>query len=67
MGNIERRIEKLEDYAPDDYELEKRRKYIALLMKLGGFKAKHNLGDNPSEEEVQEVLDRLRNKRRLYD
>ena len=63
MGNIERRIEKLEDYA-----LEKRGKqYIALLMKLPGFLAKHDLGDNPSEEEVQEVLDRISKRRRLYD
>lgn len=65
--SIKGRIEKLEDYAPDDYALEKHREYIALLMKLDGFKAKYDLGDNPSEEEVQEVLDRLRNKRRLYD
>jgi len=61
-GNVEKRIERLEDYVPEEPG-----KYIALLLKLEGFKAKHGLGDNPSEEGVQEVLDRLRNRRRLYD
>ena len=61
-GNVEKRLEKLEDYVPEEPG-----KYIALLKKLDGFKAKHGLGDNPSDEEVQEVLDRIRNKRRLYD
>ena len=73
MGNnIEKRLEKLEDYVPEEPG-----KLIPLLSKLDGFKAKYGLGDNPSEEEVQEILDRMRshsksgalqsNRRRLYD
>lgn len=65
MGNnIEKRIERLEDYVPEGPDTDK---YIALLMELDGFKEKHGLRDNCSAEEVQEVLNRLRNKRRLYD
>ena len=71
MGNIEKRIERLEDYAPG-----KPGKLIALLSKLQGFKLRYGLGDNPSEEEVEEVINRMssnsnsgalqRNRRRLY-
>jgi hypothetical protein len=55
MGNnIEKRLEKLEEYTPEGPD-----NYTALLMKLGGFTAK-DFGDNPT---AQEVLDRLRESR----
>ena len=53
MGNIEKRIERLEDYAPTRPD-----KYIALLLKLRGFKEMYGLGDDPSEEEVEAALRR---------
>ena len=54
MGNIEKRIKRLEDYVPEEPS-----KYTELLMKLGGFTAK-DFGDNPTG---QEVLARLRESR----
>ncbi len=55
MGNIEKRIEKLEKHEgavnPE--------KYIALLSKLRGFKLRYDLGDDPSEEEVEAAIRRM--------
>lgn len=55
MGNIEKRIKRLEDHAPTTMP----DKYIALLLKLRYFKKKYGLGDDPSEEEVEAALRRM--------
>ena len=52
MNNIEKRIEKLENYEgavnPE--------KLITILSKLRGFKLKYDLGPDPTREEVLAAL-----------
>jgi len=56
MANIKKRIERLENYAPTTMP----EKYIALLLKLRGFKEMYGLGDDASAEEVEAAIHRGR-------
>ena len=54
MGNIERRIERLENREEPDPE-----KLITILSKLRGFKLKYDLGPDPTREEVLAAICRM--------
>ena len=55
MNNIEKRLERLEDYE-GAVNLEK---LITILSKLRGFKLKYDLGPDPTREEVLATICRM--------
>ena len=62
MGNIEKRIKRLEDHAPTRMP----DKYIALLLKLRGFKKKYGLGDDPRWEKLEAAIRRVSSHSKLH-
>jgi hypothetical protein len=54
MGNIEKRIGRLEKYTPAKPE-----KLIALLLELRGLKEKYGLGDDPRWEKLEAAIRRV--------
>ncbi len=54
MGNIEKRLKRLEKYTPAKPE-----KLIALLLELRGVKEKYGLEDNPSDEKIDAAINRI--------
>ena len=54
MGNIEKRLKRLEKYAPAKPE-----KLIALLLELRGVKEKCGLEDNHSDEKIDAAIRRI--------
>jgi hypothetical protein len=54
MGNIKRRIERLEKYAPAKPE-----ELIALLLELRGCKEKYGLEDDPRWEKIEAAIRRV--------
>ncbi len=55
MGNIEKRIRRLENREGEVIPEE----LITLLSKLEGFKLKYDLGPNPTREEVEAAIRRI--------
>ena len=54
MGNIEKRIGRLEKYAPAKPE-----ELIALLLELRGRKEKYGLEDDTSDEKIEAAINRI--------
>lgn len=62
--SMERRIEKLEEQS-NPPELPE--KYVSLLSRLSGFRERYDLGDNPSREEVEAAIYRMRKSRGIRE
>ena len=60
MGNIERRIEKLEEQSNTPGLPEE---LVSLLSRLDGFRERYGLGSDPSREEVEAAVYRMRESR----
>lgn len=60
MESIERRIEKLEEQSNTPGPPEE---LVSLLSRLTGFRVRYGLGEDPSREEVEAAVDRMRESR----